>query len=83
MTAIAAKPYTASRYGQVPAAPPAATAGAVRVCEKAAAAYLGIALDALVARRRRGTGPAWYWHMGRRAYDIAVLDAYAGPGTGA
>lgn len=81
MTAIASRPYNISRNGWVPAAPTAVTAGAVRVCEVAAAQYLGISRQALVDRRRRGTAPAWYWHMGRRAYDVAVLQAYATQGA--
>jgi hypothetical protein len=77
VTAIARTPYSLTRNGYVPAAPAAATAGAVRVCELAAAKYLGITYTALKDRRRRGTAPAWYWHMGRIAYDVTVLQAYA------
>lgn len=58
------------------AAPVAFRPGMKRLSEAAAAEYLGLTLMALRERRRRGTGPAWYRHMGRIAYDVTELDAF-------
>lgn len=68
--------YVRNRQGVVPAAPEVLTPGAVRVCPKVAAQFLGITENALSHLRRKGRGPAWYFHMGRIAYDVAVLKAY-------
>ena len=50
--------------------------GAVRLSEAAAADFLGIGYEALKTRRKRGTGPRSYIHMGRIAYDVAELESY-------
>jgi hypothetical protein len=52
------------------------TAGAVRLSEAAAADFLGIGYEALKTRRRRGTGPRSYIHMGRIAYNVEELESY-------
>ncbi|WP_099021204.1 hypothetical protein [Mycolicibacterium palauense] len=80
-----AKPVTPPKVinpfaGRWTPAPKGVTPGAVRLSEEAAAEYLGLTRIALSTRRRRGTGPTYYMHMGRIAYDIAVLDAYKGMG---
>ena len=75
------RPYRVGRNGIVPAVPDEVTPGAVRVGQKAAANFLGISEQALSALRRRGTGPAWYYHMSRIAYDVAALKEYAEKGA--
>ena len=48
----------------------------MRLSEAAAADFLGIGYEALKTRRKRGTGPRSYIHMGRIAYDVAELESY-------
>ncbi|PJE23628.1 MAG: hypothetical protein CK431_10250 [Mycobacterium sp.] len=69
--------YVLSRGGFVPSAPTQITPGAVRVGAEAAARFLGVREETLRSWRKRGRGPAWYFHMGRIAYDVAVLEGYA------